>query len=126
MAIEIEYRKCIQCKEHKLLSEFNGKWKVCKVCDKVRRKEKVQKCRNFILDYLQNHPCVDCGQSDPTVLIFDHLRDKRKSLSYFIRKGYSVKVLIEEIKKCEVRCANCHARKTAREQGWYKYDAGQD
>jgi len=37
-----------------------------------------------------------------------------------IHAGFSWKGIETEIDKCEIRCANCHARKTAREIGNYK------
>jgi len=27
--------------------------------------------------------------------------------------------ILKEINKCVVRCANCHLRKTAQEEGWF-------
>ena len=71
-------------------------------------------------DYLLSHPCVDCGEADPVVLEFDHVRgNKVASLSNMAQRQFSIAKLDAEIAKCEVRCANCHKRKTAREQGWY-------
>ena len=71
-------------------------------------------------DYLATHPCVECGEADPVVLQFDHVRGtKLDSLSNMSRNQSSLARLDTEIAKCEVRCANCHARKTAVEQEWY-------
>jgi len=55
--------------------------------------------------YLLNHPCVDCGESDPVVLTFDH-RDQSKKKC----RINSLHSLRYEAKKCDVRCANCHLR----------------
>jgi hypothetical protein len=70
--------------------------------------------------YLLDHPCVDCGEVDPIVLDFDHLRDKRWDVSFMVAKGFAWSTIELEIAKCQVRCANCHARKTAREVGIYE------
>ena len=35
-------------------------------------------------------------------------------------KYYRWKTVLEEINKCEVRCANCHRQKTAKDENWYK------
>ena len=57
------------------------------------------------LKYLSAHPCVDCGESDPIVLCFDH-RDQTKK-KRLVNTLHSLKY---EAPKCDVRCANCHMR----------------
>jgi len=75
----------------------------------------------FVIDYLKEHPCIDCGEKDPRVLEFDHVRGaKFKAISRMISDCCSIESVSEEILKCEVRCANCHRRKTAQQFGWYK------
>ena len=76
----------------------------------------------FVLKYLKTHHCVDCGESNPIVLDFDHVRGKKyNSISFLIEGGYSEENILKEIEKCEVRCANCHRKKTAIQFGWYDY-----
>jgi len=70
--------------------------------------------------YLSAHPCVDCGEENIALLDFDHLRDKTADVSSMIRDGASWELIAEEIAKCDVRCANCHARVTALRIGAYK------
>lgn len=71
-----------------------------------------------IKDYLVLHPCK-CGEADPTVLDFHHVRGpKRFAIARGISAGYCIETILEEIAKCEVVCANCHRRHTAKQQGW--------
>jgi len=72
--------------------------------------------RRTILEYLSTHPCTDCGEHDPTVLEFDHVRgQKRASVSRLRQNHASEESMLLEISKCEVRCVNCHRRKTFRQ-----------
>lgn len=57
--------------------------------------------------------CTDCGTTDHRVLQFDHLEDKRKNVSDMIYQGNSIKLIKSEIRKCQIRCANCHTIITA-------------
>lgn len=84
----------------------------------VRKAEQIKANHTFILEYLEANPCVDCGEADPVVLEFDHRGDKRCSVSDAVRKGLGQKTIAAEIAKCDVRCANCHRRKTAGQFGW--------
>lgn len=80
-----------------------------------------QRARVTIWNYLSTHPCVDCGEKDILVLDFDHVRGEKKfGIGNAVRLGYSLSVIELEIVKCEVRCANCHRRKTARQLGFDK------
>jgi len=65
------------------------------------------------VEYLSSHPCVDCGQSDPLVLDYDHITGtKARDVSQMIQAPVKWQKIAEEIKKCAVRCANCHRRRT--------------
>jgi hypothetical protein len=84
------------------------------IANAQRRKQAVIIERaEYLVGFLRAHPCADCGEDDPTVLEFDHLRDKRFELAKGIRDRNWQDVL-DEIAKCDVVCANCHRRRTAR------------
>lgn len=83
---------------------------------KLRRKRN----REFVADYLRAHPCVDCGETDIVVLQFDHQGNKTAQISDLLQRECSLKRIQDEIAKCEVVCANDHARRTARAFGWSK------
>ena len=86
--------------------------------DGNRRRRQERKL--YIQEYLLSHPCVDCGKTDPIVLEFDHVRGRKvKEISRFRCHNLTWIGLLKEIEKCDVRCANCHRRKTARERGYY-------
>lgn len=79
-----------------------------------------------LLDYLKTHPCVDCGETDPVVLEFDHVRGDKVATVYTLalRHLRTWGVVEEEIAKCDVRCVKCHRKRTAKAQGWYKAEDG--
>jgi 5-methylcytosine-specific restriction endonuclease McrA len=69
--------------------------------------------------HLSNHPCVDCGECDPVVLDFDHIvADKSFGLAAAVSGTKPLVAVVAEIAKCEIRCANCHRRKTHRTRGY--------
>jgi hypothetical protein len=135
-------RRCGRCGEVKPVESFNWRRKaigqrdnMCRVCraaykhehysaNKTRyilqaadskRRLRLQRT-SWLLDYFSSHPCVDCGESDPVVLDFDHLRDK----SFAVAEVLTYRrwdVILEEIEKCDVVCANCHRRRTAARRG---------
>lgn len=143
----MEHKICPSCCTIKLRSEFrpnlrrsDGLQSYCVECDKQKQhawyynnKDKVKtktKHRNAVgieyrrcqvMAYLSEHPCVDCGEKDPVVLEFDHVRGRKSfAISVGLRRRFSWVRLKAEIEKCDVRCSNCHKRITARREGWYK------
>jgi len=74
-------------------------------------------------------PCKDCGQTfEPYVMHFDHRDPATKK--YNVGKMYmscnSLSKIKEEIAKCDVVCANCHAMRTYKQnvtgyfqKGWH-------
>ena len=79
----------------------------------------------FVAEYLRTHPCVDCGESDPMVLEFDHVRGKTDMISR-MKRNKSLELIAIELERCEVRCVNCHIRRTAQQFGWRKARQGDD
>lgn len=99
--------KAKQAALHKIYYEANKD----KVKAQVRERNKVaiQRNKDYVNNYLKSHPCVDCGNKNPIVLEFDHVRgEKIKDVGVLKSSSCSLKSIDEEIAKCEVRCANCH------------------
>lgn len=137
-------KKCYNCGDIKENGAFarrgNGLQSQCRECHKIYRQEHYAKnkskyvakaknwkqdrkaiLRNIVLDHFAEHPCIDCGEKDITVLEFDHVRGEKKFAISVGVHTWSVApdVLLEEIAKCEVRCANCHRRKTSAQFGYW-------
>lgn len=87
-----------------------------------RNRLRAEKARN-VYEYLKSHPCVDCGESDPLVLEFDHRGDaiKFEAVTQMVINNASWAKITAEMRKCDVRCANCHRRKTAAQLGYKRF-----
>ena len=110
---------CVKCKRQYDREHYN-KHKERRVPMKKVNSAKLR-IRNlqYIIDYLKQNPCVDCGENDFVVLEFDHQYDKKANIAD-MKSRCSLKTIKDEIDKCEVVCANCHKRRTAKQFGYYK------
>lgn len=87
----------------------------------IAKAERRARAQRFVRDYLVDHPCVDCGEDDIVVLEFDHHReDKTATIARLVGAGARQGRLDEEVAKCEVVCANCHRRRTAKRAAWFR------
>ena len=78
-----------------------------------RNKKRREWNRKFLSRVKDMFHCIDCGEDESILLEFDHVRgDKVANVSDMVGRAHSIKSMKEEIRKCEVRCANCHRRKT--------------
>jgi len=86
----------------------------------VRRNKR--RVTEFIEQYKRAHSCVDCGFSGrefPYVLDFDHVDSsvvKKFNVGSWSHSVLSIEAIQEEIKKCELVCANCHRKRTFSEK----------
>ena len=97
----------------------NREWHIQNVTD--HKKADRERARIFVAEYLSTHPCVDCAESNPVDLEFDHVRGKKtKAIASLIRDGVTLDRIKKEIELCEMRCANCHRKKTAKERGFFR------
>lgn len=132
-------KRCSKCSTTQPLAEFNLKDKlrarVCADCRSCQRaisrkhyrenleryydRRRIHRTR-YIADnkgrlsfILEQNSCVDCGHRNPIVLDFDHVRAlKSHNISELVGWGTRWARIEEEIEKCEIRCVNCHRRRT--------------
>lgn len=118
----------IKNKEYYLKNKDKIKEKTKKWNDNNRNQvldnNKAIKKRNyaFLWRYLKIFGrCIDCGITDDRVLEFDHvIGDKVSGVKRLADSLASIDRIKIEIKKCEVRCCNCHRIKTQIQLGWRK------
>ena len=136
--------KCKQCQIEKDVSEFS-KAKTnpyreyqnnCKKCQAANAREHYKKNKakkvaqtqlwnetardrnyKFLFKWMSRFAkCVDCGFDDIRALEFDHVRgEKYKGVKDMCNKTAAISTIKEEIRKCEIRCANCHRIKTQKQ-----------
>ncbi|KKM68733.1 hypothetical protein LCGC14_1457910 [marine sediment metagenome] len=136
-----DLKTCKKCGEDKKYAEFSknrrrkdGHQDHCKACIKIRdaenyannqnkfakwSKDRRLRVRKLVFEYLLTHPCVECKERDIIVLEFDHRTQTTKRFDVMsATHGHSWKTILAEIKKCDVVCANCHKRRTAKMLNW--------
>ena len=63
--------------------------------------------------------CVDCGYKEhPAALHFDHVTGEKK-FNISLDPKRKLDDILEEIKKCEIVCANCHSIRTFEREQYY-------
>jgi hypothetical protein len=142
----MESKVCGSCKVEKPLKDFNknkskkdGLNTMCRECSlinsrryyaenkeehklkvRARNREYYAENRKLLFEYYKQNPCVDCGNDNPIVLELDHKDDCNKHKDVSKMMSYKWETIEKEINKCDVRCANCHRIRTAKQLGWYK------
>ena len=112
---------CKSCRKIYNDQYFNGPAKERHLQQVKERKQIAREvAREYILNYLATHPCVECGESDIRVLEFHHIGDKEQTISHMVAEGFSVDRIQRELDKCQVLCANCHRKLTIEERGWFR------
>ena len=140
-------RTCARCQVSKPLSEFPVKnaargtfSSYCRPCRSEYGKEHYarnkpyymaknhrarpqgrQRNRDLVQEFLKTRACVDCGETNPVVLDFDHVDPgtKRSTIGAMLSRSTTAAVR-REMAKCVIRCANCHRRRTAAQFGSYR------
>jgi hypothetical protein len=126
---------CARCGRSRERGEFHdsrtGQFSYCKECRRaydrayyatrghVRRKERQaarrERIREWIAEMKRGVACMDCGGLFPSaVMHFDHLPGHQKVAPVSsLALSRTRTLVLEELKKCELVCANCHAVRTA-------------
>jgi hypothetical protein len=112
--------RCRSCTRAQLQSHYrrHKRYYVQKALLRNAENKRVQ--QQLVIEYLASHPCVDCGEADVVCLEFDHVRGRKRGDVSRMMGSYTWPTIRAEIEKCDVRCANCHRRKTAKLNGWYR------
>ena len=126
-------KKCTKCLRKKSEDSFSFKNRikgtrqsVCKGCHSRflksyyktnkqahldRNKVSYGKRLQYVRDLKESNPCMDCRKKYPHFIMeFDHRDEKAFNVSSLI--GWGWKMILAEIEKCDVVCANCHAERT--------------
>lgn len=134
-------KRCTKCKVEKLPTDFHKKGlkyqAQCKECRRAqdkeqyetnprRREQKLASIRKHKRDLRewyntlkQGKPCADCGQTFHfAAMQWDHMpgQTKEGAIANMAARTSKQKVL-DEIAKCELVCANCHAVRTYERAG---------
>jgi len=117
-------KSCSKCGILKPFTEFHrdrsrksGLYPVCKECrkkewqeGKSKTKKRQMKKLNWFYKMKKQLKCENCPEDRWYCLDFHHKNsdEKEAAVAIMLHKNYNKKKILEEIKKCQVLCANCH------------------
>lgn len=136
-------KTCIDCNQNKTLEEFYphkdglyGRSPYCAECSRIKARKYYKKNNNKRREQIYNARvkrklevfnellnkyligCIDCGETNFFVLDWDHKDTENKLLPLSKMWNFSKEKIMQEVDKCELRCANCHRKKTAEQLNW--------
>jgi hypothetical protein len=81
----------------------------------IRSAKKRQEIKDIVDEIKSKARCADCMGIYPSVAMdFDHVRGKNEGIASMVSSAYNLELILEEIKLCEIVCANCHRVRTAK------------
>ena len=111
-------KSCNKCNIEKSLDQYakrkgskDGYNVICKQCANQyyeNNKQYFFNRRKWFYDIKIKLKCKQCGFAHPAALDFHHKDPTQKSFGISANKHIDKVKILEEIKKCEVLCANCH------------------
>lgn len=106
---EKRYFQCKDCVKTYQRSHYQKNKKQYRTRIKRWKDNQIEKFRQ-----LKENPCMDCNQQYPYyVMDFDHVRGKKEfNISSISCRNCSFEKILEEIRKCDLVCANCHRIRT--------------
>lgn len=124
-------KRCPRCNRtleelefYKNKSKRDGLDTMCKSCRRIRNEQHILEYPNTrinldakrfkvfrdFLDALKSEPCMDCNVAYPAyVMQFDHRDGVEKLFNVSEMRGQCKDIIMTEISKCDLVCANCHA-----------------
>jgi hypothetical protein len=121
--IDLEIAKCevVCCNCHRRRTYLRrGTTRTRESAERIKN-WRVRRNLEWLYSYLARSKCVDCGIADALVLEFDHIAMKRKNVMTMAWEGYGQDTIQIEMNKCEIRCANCHRRKTSADRNSFRH-----
>jgi hypothetical protein len=122
--VEVEMGRCVvvcaNC--HRRRTAKRGQWgrvTDSEPADSARRPRRTRNLR-WVYASWRGARCVDCNLADPLLLEHDHIGEKRAGVMALAWSEYAIDQLEAEIERCEVRCCNCHRRRTAAVRGCFR------
>ena len=121
-----ERKDCIRCGKRRTKKFFgkhtcntDGLRRWCKQCESNYSKTRHPYFRRYraekrikLAEIKASTGCCQCGEKHPACLQFHHRDPKKKykTISRLYAGTWSWERVLEEIKKCDVMCANCHLK----------------
>ena len=127
-------RLCARCGQWKTSDAFHnsrtGQFSYCSDCRRAYDREYYRergrlarlartrahrgRARAWMASLKEGVPCHDCGEVFPVwVMHWDHLPEFEKLDEISVMVGSRTReAILDEIKKCELVCANCHVMRT--------------